>query len=160
MLSLVFLAAVALAEPETPPLHYKPVPEPLICFDGPCGPRPKSSPAAVMEQTITLQCVGTTLRVANYGLGTGTITPLTITVDDKPLVGDKVAQLNRDLSNYDMNFQLHGLCASDDTRQIDLVIVGYQASDPPGGPMTRYSGRATIKGGRLTAYTFAPGPAP
>lgn len=98
-------------------------------------------PAQPWLQTVTLSCGRATYRISGFGAAYPATTPVTITVDRRPIHGAAAAALGRDLAQRGAAYRISGLCARD-SDHIELLI--YRGLAAPGAPVSFHVGAAWL----------------
>ena len=107
-------------------------------------------PARPWQQSVTLPCGGATYRISGYGAAYPADTPVTITVNRRPVRGAAVALLARDLAVRGAAYRIAGLCAR---RGSDLELLVYRGLASPGRPVAFHVGAAWLSRRGEVAYS-------
>lgn len=130
MNALILLSLFSASEPPAGlPINYEP------------------RPANPWVQSVALTCGQAVYRISGYGVAYPAATPVRITVNGRPVRGEGMPALARDLAERGAAYRIVGLCSR---RSSDIQLQFYRGLAAPRRPVSFHVGTAEISArGRL-----------
>ena len=113
------------------------------------GPEP--GPAEFWRQSVTFRCGRDLLEIAGYGPSRPLGQAVRIRLNGRTPVGDRLADLSRDLGRARAVYRITALCSREGRPGISVLY--YRGENVGEGVVEYHSAGAEFRNGRLTSYT-------